>query len=406
MKDTDLYQQVLGLDKPWQVREVKLELAAKRVTVIIECDRGVRWGDPADGSRAHIHGWTKRQWRHLDTCQFETVLEAEVPSVKYADGRVEEVAVPWAERYSRVSKLMEAFVIRVLEAASSVQEAATLLGMGWEQVNRIMKRAVERGLERREAGEIEHLGIDEKSIARGHKYATVLNDLSGARVWEVVEGRKQVDADGVWDSLTKDQREGVQAIAMDMWPAFENSAGEALPNAKIVHDKFHVSKHRNEAVDKVRKAEHRKLMAQGDDTLKGSKYEWMRNHPDMRKAEAASFRELHKINLKTSRAWRLKETFSGFWDYSYAGAAEKFFKEWYGKAIRSQLEPVKAVARMLKTHLPELLNYLSHRITNAMSEGFNSLIQNIKANARGLPNFANFRIRILFYCAKLDMTPP
>ena len=209
MKDTDLYQQVLGLDKPWQVREVKLELAAKRVTVIIECDRGVRWGDPADGSRAHIHGWTKRQWRHLDTCQFETVLEAEVPSVKYADGRVEEVAVPWAERYSRVSKLMEAFVIRVLEAASSVQEAATLLGMGWEQVNRIMKRAVERGLERREASEIEYLGIDEKSIARGHKYATVLNDLSGSRVWEVVEGRKQVDADGVWDSLTQEQREGV-----------------------------------------------------------------------------------------------------------------------------------------------------------------------------------------------------
>mgnify|MGYP000069473716 CR=1 FL=1 len=405
MKDTDFYQQVLGLDKPWQVREVKLELACKRVTVIIECDRGVRWGDPGEGTRAHIHGWTKRQWRHLDTCQFETVLEAEVPSVKHADGRVEEVTVPWAERYSRVSKLMEAFVIRVLEAASSVQEAASLLGMGWEQVNRIMKRAVERGLQRREATSIQYLGIDEKSIARGHKYATVLNDLSGSRVWEVVEGRKQEDADGVWESLTPEQRQGVQAIAMDMWPAFENSAGHALPNARIVHDKFHVSKHLNEAVDKVRKAEHRKLMAQGDDTLKGSKYEWMRNHPDLRKAESASFRELHKINLKTSRAWQLKETFSGFWDYLYAGAAERFFKEWYAKAIRSQLEPVKAVARMLKTHLPELLNYLAHRITNATSEGFNSLIQNIKANARGLPNFANFRIRILFYCAKLDMFP-
>lgn len=112
-----------------------------------------------------------------------------------------------------------------------------------------------------------------------------------------------------------------------------------------------------------------------------------------------------RVSELPSRAWQLKETFSGFWDYSYVGAAEKFFKEWYGKAIRSQLEPVKAVARMLKTHLPELLNYLSHRITNAMSEGFNSLIQNIKANARGLPNFANFRIRILFHCAKLDMTP-
>lgn len=405
MKDTDLYQQVLGLSKPWRVKDVKLELALKRVTVMIECEQGVRWGDERDGSRAHIHGWTKRQWRHLDTCQFETIIEADVPRVKYADGSVEEVSVPWAERYSRVSKLMEAFVIRVLQAASSVSEASALLGLGWEQVDRIMQRAVERGLLRREARPIEYLGIDEKSIAKGHQYATVLNDLSGACVWEVVEGRKQVDADGVWESLTLEQREGVQAIAMDMWPAFENSATQALPNAKVVHDKFHVSQHLNEAVDKVRKAEHRKLMEQGDETLKGSKYEWLRRHPDLRKAEAASFRDLHKINLKTSRAWQFKETFGGFWDYSYVGAAERFFKEWYTKAMRSQLEPIKHVARMLKTHLAELLNYLSHRITNAMSEGFNSLIQNIKANARGLPNFTKFRTRILFYCGKLDMLP-
>lgn len=405
MKDTDFYQQVLGLSKPWQVAEVKLELAAHKVTVVIECEQGVIWGDEEDGSRAHVHGWNKRQWRHLDTCEFETILEAEVPRVKYADGRVEDVSVPWAERYSRVTKLMEAFVIRVLQAASSVSEAAGLLGLGWEQTDRIMRRGVERGLLRREARPIEYLGIDEKSIARGHQYATVLNDLSGARVWEVVEGRKQVNADGVWESLTLAQREGVEAIAMDMWPAFMKSAKAALPNAKVVHDKFHVSKHLNEAVDKVRKAEHRKLMEQGDATLKGSKYDWLRKHEDLRRSEAANFRELHKINLKTSRAWQFKETFSGFWDYVYVGAAERFFKDWYGKAMRSKIEPMKHVARMLKAHLPELLNYHTHRITNAASEGFNSLIQNIKANARGLPNFTKFRTRILFYCGKLDMLP-
>ena len=405
MKDTDFYQQVLGLSKPWRVAEVKLELEARKVTVVIECDRGVIWGDANDGKRAHVHSWNKRQWRHLDTCQFETILEAAVPRVKYADGHTEEVSVPWAERYSRVTKLMEAFVIRVLQAASSVSEAAELLGLGWEQTDRIMSRGVERGLLRREASPIEYLGIDEKSVARGHQYATVLNDLSGSRVWEVVEGRKQVEADGVWESLTQEQKEGVQAIAMDMWPAFMNSAKAALPNAKVVHDKFHVSKHLNEAVDKVRKAEHRKLMEVGDSTLKGSKYEWLRNHPDLRRSEAASFRELHKINLKTSRAWQFKETFGGFWDYAYVGAAERFFKDWHGKAMRSKIEPIKAVARMLKAHLPELLNYLAHQITNAASEGFNSLIQNLKANARGLPNFTKFRVRILFHCGKLEMLP-
>jgi transposase len=144
-------------------------------------------------------------------------------------------------------------------------------------------------------------------------------------------------------------------------------------------------------------------MAQGDERLKGRKHGWLRRHADMRRSEAASFRELHKADLKTSRARHLKETFGGLGDYSCAGAAEKFSKERHGRAIRSQLEPLKAVARMLKSHPPGLLNYLSQRITHAMSEGFNSLIQNIQANAPGLPNFASFRI--LFHRAKLDMTP-
>ena len=405
MQDTEFYQQVLGLSKPWRVKAVKLELAAKRVTIEVECEKKVIWGDPATGGRAHVHGWEKRRWRHLDTCQFETILEAEVPRVKCADGSVQEVSVPWAERFSRLTKLMEAFVIRVLQASRSVSEAAGLLGLGWEQVNGVMKRAVQRGVLRREAEPMRYVGVDEKSIARRHTYATVLTDLERSRVWEVVPGRKEQDAMAAWESLSIEQKQAVEAVAMDMWPAYENSARAALPQAVVVHDKFHVSKHLNEAVDKVRRAEHRKLMAEGDETLKGSKYEWLRGFEDLRKSEAATFRALHKLNLKTSRAWSFKESFAGFWQYQYAGAARRFFGQWSAAAMRSGLEPLKAVVRMLREHLQELLNYITHRITNAASEGFNSLIQNIKANARGLPNFAKFRIRILFYCGKLNMLP-
>jgi transposase len=405
MQDTDFYQQVLGLSKPWRVKTVKLELDQKRVTVEVECEKDTLWGDPVTGGRAHIHAWQKRRWRHLDTCQFETILEAEVPRVKYADGSVEEVTVPWAERFSRLTKLMEAFVIRVLQASRSVSEAAGLLGLGWEQVNGVMKRAVGRGLLRRQAEPMRHMGIDEKGIARGHAYATVLTDLEGSRVWEVTPGRKEQDALAAWESLSTEQKQAVEAVAMDMWPAYENSAKAALPHAVVVHDKFHVSKHLNEAVDKVRKAEHRKLMAEGDETLKGSKYDWLRGFEDLRRSEAATFRTLHKLNLKTSRAWSFKESFAAFWQYRYAGAAKRFFEQWSAAAMRSGLEPLKQVVRMLRAHLEELLNYIAHPITNAASEGFNSIIQNIKANARGLPNFDKLRIRILFYCGKLDMLP-
>ena len=205
MKDTEFYQQVLGMSKPWRVADVKLELEARRVTVRVECEQPTLWVDPATGTRAHVHGWRERRWRHLDTCQFETLIEAKVPRVKYADGSVEEVTVPWAERYSRLSKLMEAFVIRVLQACPNIKEAAALLGLGREQVERVMRRGVERGLERRAAEPMRYLSMDEKSIARGQRYATVMVDIDpdrAARVWEVVQGRKQEDADRAWASLT------------------------------------------------------------------------------------------------------------------------------------------------------------------------------------------------------------
>ncbi len=110
-------------------------------------------------------------------------------------------------------------------------------------------------------------------------------------------------------------------------------------------------------------------------------------------------------NLKTSRAWAIKETFVSFWQARNRAFGEIVFKEWYDWAIRSQLEPIKKVAKMLKKHLEGLLSYFEYPITNAVSEGLNSKIQSIKASARGFRNFENYRIRILFTCGKLDLAP-
>ena len=123
----------------------------------------------------------------------------------------------------------------------------------------------------------------------------------------------------------------------------------------------------------------------------------MRKYPDGRSAEAVSFRALNQLNLKTSRAWCIKENFSQFWSYSYKGAAKRFFKAWSNNAMRSQLEPVKKVVKMLRRHEEGLLNYSQHGISNACAEGFNSAIQLIKANARGFRNFVNYRARILIW---------
>jgi transposase len=401
MKDTEFYQQILGLSSPWRVSEVQLDMAGKRVSVKAELEPGTKWFSPDCKESAHVHKWKTRKWRHLDTCQFETIIEADVPSVRYADGSIEEVAVPWADRYQRVTRMMANAVILWLKACGNVKEVAAMMNLDWDTVDRIMKAAVARGLERRKAEPVKHLGIDEKAFRRGHHYASLLNDLDSDRLWDMVEGRTTENACELMGTLSDEQKAAVEAVAMDMWQPFENAVKEHLPKADIVFDKFHISMHLNKALDAVRKAEHKEMTAKGDDRLKGTKYQWLRNFPDLRCEPG--FRELYSANLKTSRAWRLKETFEGLWNYRYKVPAILFFQEWHLKVKRSRLEPMRKVARMIEERLPGMLNYLEHRITNAGSEGMNSLLARIIAQARGLRSFATLRARALFFLGKLDL---
>lgn len=405
MKDTTLYEHLLGLKSPWSVKSVDLSLEEQRIVVEVVLKPGQVWADPTDSTRrAHINGWSERQWRHLDTCQLETIIKARVPQLKYSDGTVEELAVPWAERYSRVTLLMEAFVVKLLQVCPTTQGVCDFTRLAWSTVNGIMVRAVERGMMRRAEDAVPHLGLDEKSSEKGHTYASILTDIDRGRVLDLVPERRLEAAKGLLETLRPAQRTSVKAVAMDMWPAFMGAARACIPQADIVHDRFHVAKYLGDAVDAVRRQEHRSLMRTGDSPLTGSKWAWQKTYADGRSSEAVAFRALNQLNLKTSRAWRIKETFKEFWRYRYPGAAKRFFEVWANNAMRSRLEPVKKVVRMLRRHEAGLLNYSKHRISNACAEGFNSAIQLIKANARGFRNFTNYRARILFHCGKLDMS--
>jgi transposase len=293
----------------------------------------------------------------------------------------------------------------VLLACASVSQACELLGLGWEAAHEIMRRAVERGLERREMDQLKHLGMDEKSFKRGHSYITLLSDLEQSRVLEVVEERTTEAAGQLWATLTPEQKQTVEAVAVDMWEPFIQSIQQAVPKADIVHDKFHVSKYLGEAVDKVRRQEHKELLAQGDETLKGTRQLWLYNPQNFSPEQRAEFAELKDQQLKVARAWAAKELFTRFWTYQEAGWARRFFKGWFGWVSRSRLKPMSDVAWLLKRHLENLLTYLKHHITNAVTEGLNSKIQSIKSAARGFRSFKNYRTRILFFCGKLNLYP-
>jgi transposase len=232
-----------------------------------------------------------------------------------------------------------------------------------------------------------------------------MTDLERSRVLEVVEDRTKAAAEELWQTLPAAQREKVLAVAVDMWEPFLASASEQAPQAEIVHDKFHVAKHLNEAVDRVRRQENKTLRAEGDDRLTGSKHLWLFRPDNLTEERREWLVELRGADLKTGRAWAIKEQFRRFWEYTYTSTAEEFFFEWHAWAVRSRLAPIIEKAKMLKRHLPGLLSYFRQRVTNAVSEGFNSRIQSIKSAARGFRAFANYRVRILFYCGKLDLAP-
>ena len=161
----------------------------------------------------------------------------------------------------------------------------------------------------------------------------------------------------------------------------------------------------NSTVDKVRRQEHRALQSDGDDRLKGLRQMLLYNEENLNEDQQVDLQILQKNDLRTGRAWALKENFRHFWDCEGEAAGKSFFDGWYSWAIRSRLEPIKKVARMLKSHLAGLLSYFNHYVSNALAEGFNSKIQSIKSAARGFRSFKNYRLRILFYCGKLDLIP-
>jgi len=402
-----LYGRILGISDPWRVERVDLQLQQGEVHVYLTHDDKPEWPCADCGASCPLYDHqAERQWRHLDTCQYRTILHAAPPRSECREHGVRVVKLPWAEPHSRFTALMEGLAMAWLKQASQ-KAVAEQLHLSWDEIHAIMERAVERGLARRKAEQIPYLGVDEKAFRKGHKYLTLVNDLSGSRVLYVAEDREQKSLDGFWPTLTEKQRDGIAAVAMDMWDPYVKSVQEHLPESahKIVFDKYHIARHLGEAVDRIRRREQKGLKAEGDHRLTGTKYQWLRNPATLEDEQKREFAQLVSSELKTARAWALKETAMALFNYIYERPARKHFRWWYNWAVRSRLQPMKEVAGMLKRRFENIITYLRHRITNAASESINAKIQWVKYTARGFRNKQNFINAIYFHCGGLDLAP-
>ena len=406
MQDTELYKHLLGLAAPWFVERVDLNMADQRVDVWVEDPRNLKWECPECGSGCSLHDHAEeRTWRHLDSCQFHTFLHARPPRVNCPEHGVRQVRLPWAEPHSRFTLLFERLAIDVLRRTTT-QAARSILGLSWDEAWHLMARAVKRGEARKPANVIPIIGVDEKSAGKGQRnYVTIISNLAERTVDDVTFGRDSASLTGYFQGLSGEQLSGIEAVSMDMSKAYISAMHKTFADAeqKIVFDRFHIMQHVKKAVDTVRKQEHRALGK--DSLLTGTKYIWLYARENLSDRHRATFAALRAGDLKTARAWAIKENIRHLWDYVSPTWALKYWKKWYFWATHSRLEPVKKAAKTLKEHNYGIMNYFKHRISNGPVEGINSQIETLWKSACGYRNKERFRSVILFHLGGLNLYP-
>jgi len=406
MNDKELYTQILGMLSPWEVSEVELNLkfSEVKITIAYTSKKGIC---PECGKEYSVHDYREeRSWRHLDTCQMITTISSKLPRVKCPNHGVKTVSIPWSESNSRTTILFERFAIELLLSSKNQTKTAEILRVSFDVLHHIMEKAVERGLLNRKEKAIEYIGIDEKSMKKGHNYITVLSDTKERRIIEVEESRTQLATQSLLNKgLTEKQKQQIKGVSLDMWQGFINAVREELPNASIVHDKFHIIKYLNDAVDKTRRAESKELQKKNDQTLIKTKYIFLKKKENMTENQLTKFQQIQQMNLKTSQAWMAKENFKEFFNSKTINLAKFFFAEWYYDIKQRSLTKMIKVGDMLIKHIGGLLNYIKHPINNAIAEWLNGKIQEIKTIGRGFRKFENFRIAILFFLGKLNLFP-
>jgi len=406
MRDKELYAQILGIVSPWQVAKVELLTSTGEVKVYVAPESDTVFSCPTCSSMSPGYDSRQRHWRHLDTCQYKTILIADIPRVECKQHGVVTASVPWAAPGSGFTALFEVLVVDWLKEAS-ISAVSRQLKLSWNAIDSIMQRAGKRGLSRREALAPKRIGIDETAFKKRHDDVTIVSDQEAGIVLHLGQDRKKAGLKAWYEGLSKDQKAAIESISMDMWPAFINASLESVPGAaqKIAFDKFHVAKYLGGALDKVRRQENKALMAEGREDLKGSKYKWLYNPKNMPCEQKNGFKTLRDSALKTARAWAIKEFAMSLWHYASKTWANKGWKKWLSWALRSRLEPIKKVAKTIKQHLWGILNAVVLKVSNGPAEGLNSRIKLIKVRSRGFRNKERFSNAIYFHLGGLDLYP-
>jgi transposase len=404
MDELALFSQALGLARPWQVVDIKFSKEEGRLDLKIDFIKGAKFLCPScEGPQeSEVHDTLDRTWRHLNFFQYETYLHARVPRIRCGKCGVKQVDVPWARPGSGFTLLFEMLVLQ-LSREMSVAGVADVTAVHANRIWRILSHYVEKARLAVDLSEFRKLGIDEFSLRRGHVYMTSFNDLDGARVIYLGEGRKKE----VIEAFVEDLRnrdgdpEKIDVVCCDMWDPYLNGLGRHIPQARVVFDRFHVMVQINQALESVRREEQRTNAA-----LKETRFIWLKNPKNLSERQRVQLGELKGLDLKTARAYHIKLALARFWEITDSTEAVAYLKRWYFWATHSRLAPVIRVARAINRYWHGVVSYLEARITNGIVEGLNSKIKTAMKRAYGFKHVGYLRTIVYLVAGKLSFTYP
>ena len=399
-----LFTTALGLQSPWEVAQVELDTDGRRIDFQVRCT-AKRLACPHCGLHSQgIHDRLSRFWRHLDFFQYEAWLHADVPRVACAGcGKTTQITVPWARTGSGFTALFEALALSLC-AQMPVRQAAELLRCQDKQLWLRIEHYVGQARKTDDMSGVRHIGIDETSLRKGHNYITVVHDLDAKRLLFATEGRDHETVHAFVQDLQAHHGDPakIEHVCQDMSAAYLKGVSEALPQAGVSYDRFHVVALAGQAMDEVRTSEWRSnpkgveevFGDKSSDTRKGVMWGMRKNPEGWTQGQAKAMHWLQRSNLRSARAWRLKmglrEVYANAREHNDQGRAQADLKAWLGWARRSRLKSFQRLAKTISERFDGVVRGMLDNRSNAYVEAMNGLLQQVKRAARGFRTAKNF----------------
>ena len=366
--------------------------------VVIHCSRDRRFKavDPQTKKEGTINQYVRRQVRDLPFMGLPCVLDIELAQVRSGHQQRRIEACDFVDKGCRYSKRF-CRLVSGLCRHMSIQAVARHLDIRWDTVKNMDRFYLELtlpALAPEQLRGLKYLGVDEVARAKGHDYMTVIYDMEEGHLIGVETGRTADVFSGFLKSLPKETALNIEAVAMDMGPAYQKSVRECLPNADIVFDRFHVMKNYSKALSNQRRVEFRKANKAGKDLLKGTHYLVLKNADKLNKSQSEKLQKLLNENANLNTLYIMKEQLQALWESENIELMQERLEAWCLIAEESSMYYLKKFSKSLRKHCAGICNYATHRLTSARIEAGNISIGMIRKRARGIKDTEYFKLKI------------